>query len=119
MITLPPTRFADLCARFDPAFEHEARQCAIITATAVLLPSECFAHLSVKFKPIPRPHPDFKAAPPPPAPEPAQARGLGDLVATLADPIARASDALFGTHLVGCQPCAQRREALNRLVPKL
>ena len=54
-------------------------------------------------------------APPPPA----QSRGLGDLVATLADPIARASDALFGTHLVGCQPCAQRREALNRLVPKL
>jgi hypothetical protein len=46
-------------------------------------------------------------------------RGLGDLVATVANPIARALDATLGTHLVGCQPCAQRRAALNRLVPKL
>lgn len=47
------------------------------------------------------------------------ARGLGDLVATLAEPIARASDAVLGTHLVGCQSCAERRAALNKLVPKL
>jgi hypothetical protein len=49
---------------------------------------------------------------PPPAPPP---RGLGDLVATVANPIARASDALFGTHLVGCGSCAKRRAALNRI----
>jgi hypothetical protein len=49
---------------------------------------------------------------PPPKP-----RGLGDLVATLAEPIARFSDAHLGTHLVGCQSCAERRAALNRLIP--
>lgn len=46
-------------------------------------------------------------------------RGLGDLVAVFAEPIARASDAMLGTHLVGCQSCAERRAALNKLVPKL
>jgi len=54
--------------------------------------------------------------PPPPAPPP---RGLGDVVAIFAEPIARASDALLGTHLVGCNSCAERRAALNKLLPKL
>jgi hypothetical protein len=48
-------------------------------------------------------------APPPP-------RGLGDVVALFAEPIARASDALLGTHLVGCGSCAERRAALNKAV---
>lgn len=56
----------------------------------------------------------FGPKPPPPKP-----RGLGDLVATLAEPIAAASDKLLGTHLVGCQSCAERRAALNRLVPRI
>jgi hypothetical protein len=43
--------------------------------------------------------------------------GLGDAVATVAEPIARLSDALLGTKLVGCGSCAERRAALNRLVP--
>lgn len=65
---------------------------------------------------------EFKAhaaaqTPPPPPPE--NPRGLGDLVATLAEPIARFSDAHLGTHLVGCQSCAERRAALNKIVPKL
>ena len=52
-------------------------------------------------------------------PAPPKPRGLGDLVALLAEPIARASDAALGTHLVGCNSCAERRAALNKLVPKL
>ena len=50
---------------------------------------------------------------------PAPPRGLGDLVALFAEPIARASDAVLGTKLVGCNACAERRAALNKLVPKL
>jgi hypothetical protein len=57
-----------------------------------------------------------QAAQPPPPPKP---RGLGDVVALFAEPIARASDAVLGTHLVGCNACAERRAALNRLIPKL
>jgi hypothetical protein len=52
-------------------------------------------------------------------PAPPKPRGLGDLVALIAEPIARASDAVLGTHLVGCNSCAERRAALNNLVPKL
>lgn len=55
----------------------------------------------------------------PPALSPAPTRGLGDLIAAFAEPIARASDVVLGTKLVGCQSCAERREALNKLVPKL
>jgi hypothetical protein len=44
-------------------------------------------------------------------------RGLGDAVAVVAEPIARVSDRLLGTHLVGCGGCKKRREALNRAVP--
>jgi hypothetical protein len=54
-----------------------------------------------------------------PAPPRAKPRGLGDLVALVAEPIARASDAVLGTHLVGCGGCAQRRAALNALVPDI
>lgn len=48
--------------------------------------------------------------PPPP-------HGLGDAVALVAEPIARLSDAVLGTKLVGCGGCAQRRAALNAIVP--
>lgn len=54
-----------------------------------------------------------------PAPLPRKPRGLGDAVALVAEPIARLSDAVLGTKLVGCGGCAQRRAALNALVPKL
>lgn len=50
---------------------------------------------------------------------PTPTRGLGDLVATVAEPIARASDALLGTKLVGCGGCAKRKAALNALVPNI
>lgn len=38
---------------------------------------------------------------------------LGDAVAAVAKPIARAADALIGTHLSTCASCARRRLALN------
>ena len=39
--------------------------------------------------------------------------GLGDAVAVVARPIARASDALLGTKLVGCTSCAERQARWN------
>jgi hypothetical protein len=44
--------------------------------------------------------------------------GLGDLVAAVAQPIARAVDRVAGTNLKGCQGCAKRRETLNRLTQR-
>ena len=40
---------------------------------------------------------------------------LGDAMAAVAKPIARASDAVLGTHLTTCGGCANRRRALNAL----
>ena len=45
--------------------------------------------------------------------------GLGDAVASVANPIARAIDATFGTKIEGCGGCAKRREALNQILPNL
>lgn len=52
-------------------------------------------------------------------PEPPPPRGLGDLVAVFAEPIARISDAALGTKLTGCGACSKRREALNAIVPDI
>lgn len=41
--------------------------------------------------------------------------GLGDLVAAVAKPIARAIDAVAGTDLEHCQGCAKRQAWLNAL----
>lgn len=46
-------------------------------------------------------------------------RGLGDVVSSIAEPIARVSDAIFGTKIVGCGGCAKRKAALNALVPDI
>jgi hypothetical protein len=45
--------------------------------------------------------------------------GLGDAVAAIAQPIARGLDAVLGTKIQECGGCKRRREALNRLVPRL
>jgi hypothetical protein len=58
----------------------------------------------------------YENAPPPPILTP-RTTGLGDVVAKVADPIARALDAALGTKLAGCGGCSKRRRALNRLVP--
>jgi hypothetical protein len=39
--------------------------------------------------------------------------GLGDMVHTLAKPIAKAIDSFAGTNVSGCGACAQRRARLN------
>ena len=46
-------------------------------------------------------------------------RGLGDLVHAIAQPIAKAIDSVAGTNIQGCNACKQRREALNKLVPRI
>lgn len=47
--------------------------------------------------------------------------GLGDAVAVIAQPIARAIDAATGgrTNVAGCAGCEQRQAALNKIVPDL
>ena len=44
-------------------------------------------------------------------------RGLGDLVHTVAQPIAWAIDKILGTNVQGCWSCSGRRQALNEAVP--
>lgn len=43
--------------------------------------------------------------------------GLGDAVAAVAQPIARAIDAVAGTNVQGCGGCKQRQADWNRKVP--
>ena len=45
--------------------------------------------------------------------------GLGDAVAAIAQPIARAIDSVAGTNVQQCGGCKKRQEALNKLVPNL
>lgn len=44
-------------------------------------------------------------------------RGLGDVIAAVAKPIARGIDAVIGTDLQNCGGCEQRQESLNKLFP--
>lgn len=43
--------------------------------------------------------------------------GLGDVVAAVAQPIAKVIDAVAGTNVAGCGGCAKRQAALNAAVP--
>lgn len=43
-------------------------------------------------------------------------KGLGDVVAKVAEPIATIVDKVFHTHIKGCSACAKRRKKLNDLV---
>ena len=45
--------------------------------------------------------------------------GLGDAVAFIAQPVALFLDRTFGTHVVGCEGCAERQAALNRILPEI
>ncbi len=54
-----------------------------------------------------------------PPPLPKATPGLGDVVAMVANPIALLMDKTMGSKLVGCQPCGQRRDALNRIIPNV
>jgi hypothetical protein len=44
-------------------------------------------------------------------------RGIGDMVAAVAQPIARAIDRVAGTDIKHCAGCAKRRATLNRIIP--
>ncbi|MDE2106725.1 MAG: hypothetical protein KGL39_56440 [Patescibacteria group bacterium] len=44
-------------------------------------------------------------------------RGLGDMVAKVAQPVARAIDAVAGTKIANCGGCAKRQDALNKAIP--
>lgn len=44
-------------------------------------------------------------------------RGLGDVVALIAQPIASGIDSIARTHLATCAGCKERRETLNRMIP--
>lgn len=102
MTTFTTARFEAYCTRFAPEFRAEALALATATADTVAIPSAALATLRTRFAPLPR-----------------KPRGLGDAVALVAEPIARLSDAVLGTKLVGCGGCAQRRAALNALVPDI
>ena len=43
--------------------------------------------------------------------------GAGDIVAIVAQPIARAIDAIAGTNIANCGGCAKRRQAMNEAMP--
>lgn len=45
------------------------------------------------------------------------ARGLGDALGRVLQPIVGLVDKVTGSKLSGCGGCAQRRDVLNRLVP--
>lgn len=59
--------------------------------------------------------PDMMAPPP----RRAAPVGLGDAVAKVAEPVAAMVDKLTGSRLVGCGPCGQRKDKLNRLLPNI
>lgn len=40
---------------------------------------------------------------------------LGEAVARVAQPVAKAVDAVIGTNLQGCEPCKNRRKKLNQM----
>lgn len=44
-------------------------------------------------------------------------RGLGDVVYVVAQPLARALDAVAGTRIQNCAGCAQRRDDWNHKFP--
>jgi len=48
---------------------------------------------------------------------PTELRGIGDAVALVAQPIARAIDAALGTNVQGCGGCKARQAALNQALP--
>jgi hypothetical protein len=44
-----------------------------------------------------------------------QGTGLGDVVASIAQPIAKGLDKILGTDIQNCGGCKQRREKLNKI----
>jgi hypothetical protein len=49
--------------------------------------------------------------------QPQGIRGAGDIVAKVAQPIAKTIDKVFKTNVSGCGGCKARQDALNKLLP--
>lgn len=45
--------------------------------------------------------------------------GLGTVIETILHPAAAVVDKLTGSRLVGCGPCGQRKDKLNRFLPNI
>jgi len=50
-------------------------------------------------------------------PRPRKIKGAGDLVALVAQPVAKVIDAVAKTNVSGCIACQKRREAMNNALP--
>jgi hypothetical protein len=59
----------------------------------------------------------FKPKPTDPPRPKRQMEGLGDAIALVAQPIAKAIDSVAGTNLQNCGGCAQRKGWINAAVP--
>lgn len=102
-ICIPLAEIERRAAALPPDYRREIMAAAVQFEASLCFEAEAYLEIVLKYR-LPRAAAPF---------------GLGDAVAKVAEPIAKVSDALFGTHLVGCQSCAERRAALNRLVPNL
>ena len=101
VIELPLSRLDEFCVTRREGFKEAIIAASTISQDGIIrIPSEAWAKLIVEYMKPPQ-------------------RGLGDAVASVAQPIAKAIDAVLGTNLKGCGGCQQRREALNKLVPRL
>jgi hypothetical protein len=101
-VVFQSARFDAYCARYPEAFAIEARAKVTIAVDTVSIPAGELEALRLRYKPVPR------------AP-----LGLGDVVALVAQPIARAIDAVAGTNLKECGGCKQRQAKLNRIAPNV
>lgn len=97
--TFAHDRFDAYCDRYGPEFRAAALAAATLDGDTVNIPAAKLAELRQQFRLRPRPRP----------------RGLGDVVAGVAQPIARAIDAVAGTDIEHCGGCQRRRELLNRI----
>jgi hypothetical protein len=46
-----------------------------------------------------------------------KAKGLGDVVATIANPVAKVADIVLNTNIAECNSCKKRQEKLNTIIP--
>lgn len=87
--------------------EHRHAVCAACPTKCSRIP-DLFDHRS-----------ECPLSPPRWGPAPKPRRGLGDAAAAVAQPAARALDAVLGTDLQHCRGCKQRRADWNALVPDI
>lgn len=104
MIVFKKERFDAYCSRFPEQFRIEALAVATVKDDSILISDNAMLSLRSRFSLVNKRRANF---------------GLGDAVAAIANPIARAMDATLGTKIEGCGGCARRREALNQILPNL